>query len=147
MFILSNMRFKIVVVCIILLAFVGFASAETFTPTNGTFAYREVEIFVINGINFTVPTDYDVTFENATEMDFMHGNDKLNISVTENGTVKKVAGNKTGNVTSARTMFGSVEGYFVDENGTYTFSYRQDGKLVVINSKNMPLMIGAMEMY
>ena len=74
MFILSNMRFKIVVVCIILLAFVGFASAETFTPTNGTFAYREVEIFDINGINFTVPTDYDVTFENATEMDFMHGN-------------------------------------------------------------------------
>ena len=41
-------------------------------------------------------------------------------------------------------MFGSVEGYLVDKNGTYTFSYKEDEKLVVIKSKDMALMIGAM---
>lgn len=128
-----------------MLAFVGLASADPFTPTNGTFAYQEIEIFEINGINFTVPTDYDVIFENGTEMDFRHDKDKLKISVVDNGTVKKVKENKTRNLTSAKTMLGEVKGYLVDRNGTYTFSYKQDDKLVVIKSKNMPLMIGAME--
>ena len=104
-----------------------------------------VSVININGINFTVPTSYDVIFENGTEMDFKHDKDKLKISVVENGTVKKVKENKTRNITSGKTMFGAAEGYLVDKNGTYTFSYKQDDKLVVIKSKNMPLMIGAME--
>lgn len=139
------MKFKFMFACIILLAFVGLASADPFTPTNGTFAYQEVEMFEINGINFTVPTDYDVIFENGTEMDFRHDKDKLKISVVDNGTVKKVKENKAKNITSSKTMLGAVKGYLVDRNGTYTFSYKQDDKLVVIKSKNMPLMIGAME--
>ena len=40
-------------------------------------------------------------------------------------------------------MFGSVEGYLVDKNGTYTFSYTEDDKLVVVKSKDMSLMMGA----
>ena len=139
------MKFRYFLAIIILIACIGFASAETFTPTNGTFAYQEVEIFDVNGINFTVPTSYDVIFENDTEMDFKHDKEKLKISVVENGTVKKVKENMTRNLTSGKTMFGAVEGYLVDNNGTYTFSYKQDDKLVVIKSKNMPLMIGAME--
>ena len=92
-----------------------------------------------------MPTDYEVTFENSTEMHFKNSGDKLEISVVENGTVKKVKENKTKNITSGKTMLGPVEGYLVDKNGTYTFSYEDNDKLVVIKSENMPLMIGVME--
>ena len=139
------MKFKYLFAMILVLVCVGFASAETFTPDHGNFAYREVEIFEINDINFTVPTDYEDTFENSTEMHFKNSGDKLEISVVENGTVKKVKENKTKNITSGKTMLGPVEGYLVDKNGTYTFSYEDNDKLVVIKSENMPLMIGVME--
>ena len=138
------MKFRYLIAIFLVLACIGFASAETFVPTNGTFAYQEVEIFEINGINFTIPTDYDVISENSTEMQFKNGKDKIKISVVENGTVKKVKENKTKKITSGKTMMGSVKGYLVDKNGTFTFSYKEDGKLVVIKSKNMPLIIGAM---
>lgn len=137
------MKIRYIIPILILFALVGTVSAETFTPDEGIFAFREVEIHEINGINFTVPTDYEVTFENSTQKDFKYGKDNLKISVTDNGTVKKVKENKTKNITSGKTMFGSVEGYLVDKNGTYTFSYKEDGKLVVIKSKDMALMIGA----
>ncbi|MBQ8018281.1 MAG: hypothetical protein IJ258_09295 [Methanobrevibacter sp.] len=129
---------------LLLFALIACVSAESFMPDEGIFAYREVEIHEINGINFTVPTDYEVTFENSTQMDFRHEKDKLKISVINNGTVKKVKKNPSKNITSGKTMFGSVEGYLVDKNGTYTFSYKEDEKLVVIKSKDMALMIGAM---
>ena len=138
------MKFRYLIAIFLVLACIGFASAETFVPTNGTFAYQEVEIFEINGINFTIPTDYDVISEDSTEMQFKNGKDKIKISVVDNGTVKKVNENKTKNITSGKTMMGSVNGYLVDKNGTFTFSYKEDGKLVVIKSKNMPLIIGAM---
>lgn len=39
-------------------------------------------------------------------------------------------------------MFGSVEGYLVDRNGSYTFSFTEDGNLITVSSKDMSLMIG-----
>ena len=130
---------------IILLFFVMMScAAASFMPENGTFAFREVEIFDINGLNFTMPTDFEITYENASEMHFRHDADRLKISVEENGEIKKVKENLSKNITSGDTMFGSVEGYLVDRNGTYTFSYVEDGKLVVIKSRDMSLMIGAM---
>jgi hypothetical protein len=136
------MKSRYALAVLLVFAFAGFASAETFTPDEGTFAFREVETFEINGINFTVPTDYEPTFKNSTAMNFKNGKDKLKISVVENGTVKHVKKNRAKNITSGKTMLGSVRGYLVDNKGAYTFSYIQDGKLVVIKSKDMPLMIG-----
>ena len=138
------MKIKYLIPILILFALTSAVSAQTFTPEEGIFAFREVEIYEINQINFTIPTDYDVTFENSTQMDFRHDNDKLKITVIDNGTVKKVKDNKTKNITSSKTMFGSVEGYLVDRNGTYTFSYKENDKLVTIKSKDMALMIGVM---
>ena len=138
------MKFKYLFIIIIALAFLGAVHAETFMPTNGTFAYQEVEIFEINGINFTVPTDYNVTYQNHTEMDFKNAQNKLKISVVEKGTIKKVKANATKNITSGKTFLGPVKGYMVDKNGKYTFSYKEDGKLVTLKSKDMQLIIGAM---
>jgi hypothetical protein len=83
------MKLKYVVVLVALFAVVGFVHAESFMPDEGIFAYRQVEVFEINGINFTVPTDYEVAFENDTDMHFKHGKDKLKISVIKNGKIKK----------------------------------------------------------
>lgn len=137
------MKVKIIFILLTLLFFIGFANAQTFTPTNGTFAYQEVEIFNINDINFTIPTKYNITYQNSTEMHFKNSIDKLKISVEDNGTYKKVKENHTKNITSGKTMIGSTEGYLVDKNGSYTFSYKENNKLITIKSKNMPLIIGA----
>ena len=141
--IINTMKFKYIIPLLLVFALIACVSAESFTPNEGIFAFREVEIHEINGVNFTVPTDYEITFENSTEMDFKHDKDKLKISVVDNGTVKKVKKNPSKNITSGKTMFGSIEGYLVDKNGTYTFSYKEDGKLVVIKSRDMALMMGA----
>lgn len=77
-------------------------------------------------------------------MEFKGDFDKIKVKVNDNAKVKKVKSDKSKNITSSKTMFGSVKGYLVNNNGTYTFSYKEDGKLVVIKSTNMPLMIGAM---
>lgn len=143
-YILIIMNFKYILAILVLFALVGFVHAEAFTPNEGIFAYREVDVHEINGLNFTVPTDYKVTFENGTEMHFKHDADKLKISVVKDGKIKKVRKNPSKNVTSGKTMLGSQKGYLVDRNGTYTFSYREDGKLVVIKSRDMVLMMGAM---
>lgn len=73
-------------------------------------------------------------------MFFEGTNNTLNISVVENGEIKEV--NSTKNVTASQTMFGSVEGYLVDRNGSYTFSFTEDGNLITVSSKDMSLMIG-----
>ena len=138
------MKLKYLLMVLFIFAALGFVHGETFVPDEGQFAFQEVETFDINGVNFTVPTDYDVTHENDTSMHFKKGKDKLKISVVDNGTVKKVKENKAKKITSSKTMVGSVEGYLVDRNGSYTFSYEEGDKLVVIKSRNMPLMIGAM---
>lgn len=138
------MKLRYVVALVALFAVIGVVHAESFMPDEGIFAYRQVEVFEINGINFTVPTDYDVILENDTDMHFKHGKDKLKISVVKDGKVKKVKRNPSKNITSAKTMVGSQEGYLVDKNGTFTFSYKEDGKLVTIKSKDMALMMGAM---
>ena len=143
-YILIIMNIKYIIAFLVLFAVIGFVQAEAFTPDEGIFAYREVDVHEINGLNFTVPTDYNVTFENGTEMHFKHDSDRLKISVVKGGEVKKVKKNPSKNVTSGKTMLGSQEGYLVDRNGTYTFSYRDGGKLVVIKSKDMALMMGAM---
>ena len=138
------MKLRYVVVLVALFAVIGVVHAESFMPDEGIFAYRQVEVFEINGINFTVPTDYDVILENDTDMHFKHDKDKLKISVIKNGKIKKVKRNPSKNITSAKTMVGSQEGYLVDKNGTFTFSYREDGKLITIKSRDMALMMGAM---
>lgn len=138
------MKLRYIIAAALLLCLISCVSAEKFTPDSGIFAYREVETFDINGINFTVPTDYKLTYRDSTQMKFKNPNDKLKISVTDNATVHKVKNDTSKNITSSKTMFGSQEGYLVDKNGTYTFSYREGGKLVVISSKDMSLMIGAM---
>ena len=136
------MKLRYILPILLFFGLICCVSAETFMPEEGIFAFREVEVFEINGINFTVPTDYEVTSQNSTEMQFAHGKDKLKISVTENGKIKKVKKDLSKNITAEKTMFGSVKGYFVDKNGTFTFSYKEDGKLVVIKSKDTSLMMG-----
>lgn len=138
------MKIKIIILLMIAIGFIGLAHAEPFTPTNGTFAFQEVDIHEIKGINFTIPTKYNITHEDYDEMDFKGVFDKIKIKVTDNGKVKKVKADKSKNITSGKTMLGSVKGYLINKNGTYTFSYKEDGKLVVIKSTNMPLIIGAM---
>lgn len=137
------MKFRYLLLAVLFFCVIACVHAEVYTPDEGIFAFREVETFEINGINFTVPTDYEPTFENETQMDFKNGKDKLKISVVKDGKVKKVKKDKSKNITSEKTMFGSVEGYLVDKNGTYTFSYTEDDKLVVVKSKDMSLMMGA----
>ena len=136
------MNFKYILALALLFGLISTVSAS-FMPDEGIFAYREVETFEINSVNFTVPVDYEPTFKNFTHMDFKNGKEKLKISVIDNGTVKKVKENSSKNITSGKTMLGSQEGYLVDKNGTYTFSYKEGDKLVVIKSKDMSLMIGA----
>jgi hypothetical protein len=138
------MKFKYFLAILILFALIGIVYAETYVPTEGNFAFQEVEVFEINGINFTVPTEYNITYQGDTEMDFKNDFNKLKITVVKDGKVHKVKKDPSKNITSGKTMLGSQEGYLVDKNGTYTFSYKEDGKLVVIKSKDMSLMVGAM---
>ena len=121
-----------------------FCSWRTFHSDKRYIRLPEVEIHEINGLNFTIPTKYDVASQDYNQMEFKGDFDKIKITVNDNAKVKKVKSDKSKNITSAKTMFGSVKGYLVNNNGTYTFSYKEDGKLVVIKSTNMPLMIGAM---
>ena len=51
------MKLRYVVVLVALFAVIGVVHAESFMPDEGIFAYRQVEVFEINGINFTVPTE------------------------------------------------------------------------------------------
>lgn len=139
------MKFRYVLLIFLFFAVVSCVSAETFVPNEGIFAFREVETFEINGINFTVPSDYNITGHNNTGIDFRNSHDNLSISVIKHTNVKKVKSDRSKNITAGKTMLGSAEGYLVDNNGTYTFSYTLDDKLVIITSKDMSLMIGIIE--
>jgi hypothetical protein len=135
------MKFKYLIPVLLLFVLMGFACAEKYTPTEGDFAFREVENFTLHGINFTVPTDYKLKDSGDDFLLFKDGKDKLKISVEKNGKIKKV--NSTKKVKAEKTMVGSVKGYLVDRNSTsYTFSYKEGKYLVVIKSKDLSLITG-----
>ena len=136
-----NMKLRYVVAALLLFALVGFVCAEAYVPTEGDFAFREVENFTLHGINFTVPTDYKLKDSGDDFLLFKNGKDKLKITVEKNGTIKKV--NSTKKIKAGKTMIGSVKGYLVDKNSTsYTFSYKEGKYLVVIKSKDLSLITG-----
>lgn len=134
------MKFKMLLAIVVIIALAGAVSAETYMPQDGVFAYQEVENYTLNGFNFTMLADYDLIFENETHMMFEGDNNTLNISVDENGKINKV--NSTKNVTASKTMLGSAEGYLVDGNGSYTFSFLENETLITVSSKDMTLMMG-----
>ncbi len=134
------MKFKIALACILMILSIGIASAESYMPQDGVFAFKEVENYTLNGFNFTILSDYDVLMENETHMAFEGDNNTLNISVVDGGNITRV--NSTDNVTASDTMLGSVEGYLVDRNGSYTFSFIENDKLITVSSKDMTLMMG-----
>lgn len=134
------MKFKIAFAIAVLIIAIGAVSAESYMPHEGVFAYKEVENYTLNGFNFTIPVDYDLISQNQTHMKFEGDNNTLNISVEDNGNITKV--NSTKNVTASDTMLGSVEGYLVDRNGSYTFSFMENETLITVSSKDMSLMIG-----
>ncbi|WP_406534197.1 hypothetical protein [Methanobrevibacter sp.] len=137
------MKFKYVIAVLLLFALVGFVCAEAYIPTEGNFAFREVENYTLHGINFTVPTDYDLKDSGDDFLLFKDGKDKLKITVEKNGTIKKV--NSTNKTKAGKTMVGSVKGYLVDKNSTsYTFSYKEGEYLVVIKSNDLSLIMGIM---
>lgn len=135
------MKLRYVVAAVLLFALVGFVCAEAYVPTEGDFAFREVENFTLHGINFTVPTDYKLKDSGDDFLLFKNGKDKLKITVEKNGKIKKV--NSTKKIKAGKTMIGSVKGYLVDKNSTsYTFSYKEGEYLVVIKSKDLSLITG-----
>lgn len=60
MYIMFNKKLKILIICLVILAFAGFVSAESYTAQDGIFAYREVENYTLNGFNFTILADYNL---------------------------------------------------------------------------------------
>lgn len=137
------MKLKYVIALLLLFIFVCFVSAEPFTPTEGDFAFREVENYTLHGINFTVPTDYKLKDSGDDFLLFKDGKDKLKITVEKNGKIKKV--NSTKKIKAEKTMLGSVKGYLVDKNSkSYSFSYKEGEYLVVIKSNDLPLIMGVM---
>ena len=139
-FILLTMKFKIALACFLMVLSIGIVSAESYMPQDGVFAFKEVENYTLNGFNFTILSSYDVLMENETHMAFEGDNNTLNISVVDGGNITRV--NSTANVTASDTMLGSVEGYLVDRNGSYTFSFIENDKLITVSSKDMTLMMG-----
>ena len=110
-------------------------------PHDGVFAYKEVENHTLNGFNFTILSEYKLVYQNTTHMFFEGNNNALNISVEDNN--KTTDDFSTENMTASETtMLGSVEGNFADRNGTYTFSFEDNGKLITVSSKDMTLMMG-----
>ncbi len=137
------MKFKYVIAVLLFFALISVACAETFVPTEGDFAFREVENFTLHGINFTVPTDYKLKDRGDDFLLFKDGKDKLKISVEKNGKIKKVKSTKK--VKAGKTMVGSVKGYLVDKNSkSYTFSYKEGKYLVVIKANDLSLIMGVM---
>lgn len=139
-YIFLNMKFKFLFAAVLVLMSVGFVAGESYTPQDGVFAYQEVENYTLNGFNFTILSSYNLAFENETHMFFNGNNNTLNISVTDSGNISEV--NSTENVTASQTMLGSVEGYLLDRNGSYTFSFTENNTLISVSSKDMSLMMG-----
>lgn len=140
---LFNMKLKYILMICAVLLFICAVSAETYTPETGIFAFKEVENTTVNGVNFTIPAEYKLTFENDTCKEFKHGKDKLKISVVKNAKIKKVKNTKK--VKAGKTYLGSTEGYLIDKNSSsYTFSYKEGEKLVTIKSKDLSIIMGVM---
>ena len=137
------MKLRYLLLALLIFAFVGFVAAETFTPTEGAFAFKEVENYTLHGINFTVPVEFKLKDKTDDSLLFRDGKNKLKISVEKNGKIKKV--NSTKKIKAEKTMLGSVKGYLVDRNSkSYSFSYKEGKYLVVIKSNDLPLIIGVM---
>lgn len=136
------MKFKILVAVLLVFGLIGVVYSASYMPETGIFAYKEVENYTLDGFNFTVPVSYNLTSQTNSSLSFKGFNDTLKINVVENGEIKQV--NSTKNVTAGETMLGSQEGYLVERNGTYTFSYIEDEYLVRVSSKNMTLMMGVL---
>lgn len=134
------MKIKVLIVLLLILGSVGFVYSESYMPQSGLFAYKEVENYTLNGFNFTILSDFRSVSSNGTHMFFAANNTTLNISVVDNGNISEV--NSTKNVTASQTMLGSVEGYLVDRNGSYTFSFFENETLVTVGSNDMTLMMG-----
>ena len=135
------MKLKYLILVAVIFTSSGAASAA-FMPEEGTFAFMEVENYTLHDINFTVPTDYELKDSGDDFLIFKNAKNKLNITVIKDGKIKEV--NSTKKVKATDTMLGSQEGYLVDRNGSYTFSYNEGDYLVTIKSKDMHLMIGVM---
>ena len=142
-YILINMKFKIFVVGLLLLASIGFVCAETYMPHEGPFAYKEVQKYSLNGFDFVMPTIYNLTYHDNTDMHFEGNNETFNVNVVKDA---NQSGNSTAfkGVSGSKTMVGSVEGDLVEKNGTYEFSFHQQDYTVTLTSKDMSLMIGVM---
>ena len=137
------MKLRYLIAILLVFLFVGFVSGQTFTPTEGDFAFKEVKNYTLHGINFTVPVEYKLKEKHDDSLLFKHGKDKLKIKVKKNGKIKKVKSTKK--IKAEKTMIGSVKGYLVDRNGkSYTFSYKEGKYLVTIKTNDMPLLIGVM---
>ena len=135
------MKLKYLILVAVIFTSIGAASAA-FMPEEGTFAFMEVENYTLHDINFTVPTDYELKDSGDDFLIFKNAKNKLNITVIKDGEIRKVK--STTKVKATDTMLGSQEGYLVDRNGSYTFSYNEGDYLVTIKSKDMHLMIGVM---
>lgn len=138
------MKFKVLFAILLVFSLMGIAFSASYTAESGVFIYKEVENYTLNGFNFTVPTSYELIIENDTSLTFEGDNDTLVIDIVKDGKIQEV--NSTKNVTADNTMFGSVEGYLVDRNGTYTFSYIKDDYLISASSKDMTLMMGVLSL-
>ena len=135
------MKIKFLIAILLILTSVGFVYSESYMPHDGVFAYKEVENHTLNGFNFTILSEYKLVYQNTTHMFFEGNNNTLNISVEDNN--KTTDDYSTENMTASETtMMGSVEGNFADRNGTYTFSFEDNGKLITVSSKDMTLMMG-----
>lgn len=139
--ILINMKFKIFIICLIILASAGFACAETYMPQDGQFAYMEVQNYSLNDFDFIMPVIYNLTYQDDTNMYFEGNNKTFDITVVKDANQSMYATNDSA---GSKTMIGSVEGNLVEKNGTYTFSFHQQDYTVTLKSKDMSLMIGVM---
>lgn len=130
---------KVIIAILALFLLVGVASAS---PTLKT--YAESGIVEINDVNFTITTNWqDVSADsNSSFKMFKDGNKTLTISVEDGKSlsdVKQVESNKT--ISAENTTVGSLEGYYVDNNGTCMFAYEDSGKLITINAPNLSVVI------
>lgn len=134
------MKIKVLTAVFLILASLAIGCCEAYLPHEGVFAYTEVENYTLNDFNFTIPSMYNPVFNNATHMFFTSANSTLNLSVVDGAKIHEV--NSSKNVTASYTMFGSVDGYLVNRNGSYSFSFYENETLITVSSKDMTLMVG-----
>lgn len=134
------MKIKVLTAVFLILGSLAIGCCEAYMPHEGVFAYTEVENYTLNDFNFTIPSMYNPVFNNSTHMFFSSANSTLNLSVVDGAKIHEV--NSSKNVTASYTMFGSVDGYLVNRNGSYSFSFYENETLITVSSKDMTLMVG-----